>query len=561
MKNFIIICSLFLISLFLFSCKSGTDTENNTETVKEIIIDSTPDVKYSAKIEPLKGPFISGVATVQPIDCTTLKTVGESFTLLLNSFGQLEVDQALPGPCVQVSVTGAYMDEITGIQAEGNITLTGYADLTPDNSGDTVTFSITPLTTISSGREYTLVTIDQTHTLKEAQKQAVGEYTLSLGLPDISADGFHKMDFTTSNEINKILLISSASIQINSNTTGVVADRINTLQGDFQDGSFTQGNIDLFVSNASDVSADSVRQNIIDWYYNHGLTVTPPNFSDYQAILADTDGDGIRDASDDNLANTFSFTGLSNLGIGSIVESNIVTVSGLSDGGTSEGSKTGNCTLYQNDATQDNLNFTIQNNDTIKLKFPDIQYFNDSYSCSVTLGSQTDTFTANAVAKTIVHHEGFVEPLSLLSTLTVEKTTVVFEFTLSQPTDIQYIGLKQCDVDSMEIWSNVGNLPGALLHTLTVLQNSEFSNSHTYQKTGGGTLTGLDIKQGKLSTVQTLGAGSYFLRTTKDIQCVYQSNNTSADRYKFYSTDGGLNWLTFGDPGGLGPQIDMFFAN
>jgi hypothetical protein len=282
---------LFILFIVLFSfagCQPKDDGDSNVTEPTE-----PTETSYKATITPIKGPFVSGEATVQPIKCSDLKTQGESFTLLLNSFGQLEIDRTLPTSCLQVSVTGAYMDEITATQAEGTITLTGYADLS-----STEVFTINPLTTISQGREYALVTAG-THTLPEAQAQVVGELTASLSLPDVSADGFYQLDFTSGQERDALLLLISAAVQVNSSTTGDVADRINRLQGDFQDGSFTEANITELERNANMVNPAIVRQNIIDWYADRGKAVSLPDFGPMHSYLADSDWDGVRDALDD----------------------------------------------------------------------------------------------------------------------------------------------------------------------------------------------------------------------------------------------------------------------
>lgn len=346
----------------------------------------------SGSFSPFKGPFISGTADLQPVDCVSLDSIGSVRQLQINSIGKFDIPSDLESWCVQVTASGSYFNEVTALNSDSDITLTGLADLRVSTN-----FTVTVLTTITQGRETALV--GQGMTLSDAQYQAFTELTESLGLGAMTARAAD-LNFSETPAENSVLLWMSAALLAHGGSSADISVALMRLQSDLSDGAIdeyfdfqqTQTNLNYLLAGSNLLDPAQVRQNIIEFYWNRGEDVTPPDFSATQQIMCDTDFDGIRCAQDDDMPDPVSLNSFTNVHFGQVVTTNTVTLSGVNTLGhtlvtTSHG------TLIVNGVDTGLAEANLQPGDTVAVSTPalfatvsnGVEYFYSGVTQTVTL--------------------------------------------------------------------------------------------------------------------------------------------------------------------------------
>lgn len=396
--HFLGLLMISLLSLFLFACGSGGGGNNSSST--------QDDTTYNINGLVQKGPFIKGsIISIQELD-KNLVPIGKTYsTETTDDLGKFTLQSKLNSPYVEITASGYYFDEVTGVLSTAPLTLRTIADLSP---GGNVNINI--LTTLEKNRLIMLVLGGKA--FATAKTQAEGEILNIFNIKDNLAY-FETMDISKQGDSNGILLAISAildniAVGKGSTTQTTVAELsqlIASISSDIEsDGILDSTTYKADITNYSkSINLTQVKQNLLQRYSNQGVSVTVPSFENF----IDSDGDGKLNKDDF----VISFNWVSNGELSTTYVSNAVTVvlpSGTTstatltdtvEGGLMSGSGNGYCgsvaanaTVMVNGVDSGNKTANLLNGDTIAIKLTSSASYNcDAYN-SVTVAGNTGGF-------------------------------------------------------------------------------------------------------------------------------------------------------------------------
>lgn len=279
--TFLLLATLSLVAVI--GCSSGASSSaSSTETGNPIYMDGTVQ----------KGPFYAGAKVyIEELDNASLQPSGVVHTgKILNNLGEFEVAATadIAPTYVEVSVTGYFYNEITGMRSLFPISLSSFIDIT-----QTQTTNINVLTTIAIKREKYLM-VNGGKTYEEAKIQARNEILTAFKIPeqiiddlqDGGIDTFTTMDIGQDGEKNAILL--SLSIALSSYQQVSVWQAIQTIGDDIEtDGVIDDAQyIDTFYESSVGLDISLIRTNLIYYYQSMSAWVNLPYFEMFLELFS-----------------------------------------------------------------------------------------------------------------------------------------------------------------------------------------------------------------------------------------------------------------------------------
>ncbi len=263
-----------------------------------------------------KGPFCSG-STI------TIQGMNESFqpdgeliqTTTLNDTGGFSVEVAFQTKIVEVSASGYYFNEVSGLLSESQLVLKSLVDLTTVNNANV---NINILTTLCGERIKYLCGTGMS--FADAKNQAVTDILSVFHIPSTNVSDFNLMDISSNSESNAILLAVSSILQQN-NSVAHMSELISQVGLDISgDGTLDNGTLaSKLLYNSAAVDPEQIRHNLLLRYTYLGLqNLTIPEFVDY----IDSDGDGLINSKDF----VVSFNPVTDVEINTDVISNEITI-------------------------------------------------------------------------------------------------------------------------------------------------------------------------------------------------------------------------------------------
>lgn len=366
----------------------------------------TDDTTYNINGSVQKGPFIKGTTiTIQELDKNLTPTGKTYSTETTDDFGKFSLQSNLSSPYVEITASGYYFDEVTGVLSTAPLTLRAIADLS-----DSASANVNILTTLEKNRLISLVQGGKSFT--EAKTQAEGEILNIFNIKD-NLSYFEEMDISKQGDNNAILLSVSAILDnvavTNGAATNTVVAELSQLIATIGSDIETDGILDnatyktAITSSSTSLDIEQVEQNLIQRYSDLGVSITMPAFENY----IDSDGDGLLNKDDF----VISFNWVENAALSTTYISNAVTVvlpSGTSatanltdtmEGGFTSLSGSGYCgaaatnaSLVVNGIDSGNKTANVSNGDTIAIELTSSASYNcDAYN-SVTIAGNTGGF-------------------------------------------------------------------------------------------------------------------------------------------------------------------------
>ncbi len=356
-----------------------TDATTDTDTTTEETADATTDTDTTTDGTPAsetgyritdangqKGPCrINSNVTIQERD-TNYNPVGDQYTEKTeDNFGTVVFGNTFSNPIVDISYDCFYFVENTGLISDSRIILRSISDLSVS------TKIITNLVT-SLGYDRAVNLIEGGLSITDGKLQAEKEVLEAFKIFIQMTESFDQADISVDDQKGGILLAISAIIQ-QDNSAGEVSDLVGNFANDLKaDGTIDDPAIIAELkTNAQNVNLEQIRTNVESFFGGISL-------NEYQKYI-DSDGDGILNFLDDDTPDAFSFTPVLNADLSTSYESNTVTISGLSAGGTIQ--VTGSA--YKNGVPSSN--FTLANGDLIKFILTSSTNYGTAVSSSVTI--------------------------------------------------------------------------------------------------------------------------------------------------------------------------------
>ena len=253
--------AIAVVSLILAACSSekvagGASGDAGVVAIKDLNVAGLAQ----------KGPFVKGSAvTVQGVDCKTMKFTEEEYKGKVKSNkGDFGVDDVnLSASCALFTVSGYYMNEVTGEKSSDKLTLHAITDLS-----DRDHVNINVLTELEYERVMKLVSKEKM-SFDEAKMQAEKEVLASLGMMDLF-ESFEGMSIYEKGDGNAALLATSVLLQSDLETKKL-ADRMEdfassiTETGEWNDEKVKTKMADWASAAEADGKFDSVRENLEKW--------------------------------------------------------------------------------------------------------------------------------------------------------------------------------------------------------------------------------------------------------------------------------------------------------
>ncbi|MBT7892886.1 MAG: hypothetical protein HN580_28010 [Deltaproteobacteria bacterium] len=379
MKKVLFLLVLFCLLGFSGCGDDGDSSGDDTPTETTIETDATTDTDTTTDGTPAsetgyritdangqKGPCrINSNVTIQERD-TNYNPVGDQYTEKTeDNFGTVVFGNTFSNPIVDISYDCFYFVENTGLISDSRIILRSISDLSVS------TKIITNLVT-SLGYDRAVNLIEGGLSITDGKLQAEKEVLEAFKIFIQMTESFDQADISVDDQKGGILLAISAIIQ-QDNSAGEVSDLVGNFANDLKaDGTIDDPAIIAELkTNAQNVNLEQIRTNVESFFGGISL-------NEYQKYI-DSDGDGILNFLDDDTPDAFSFTPVLNADLSTSYESNTVTISGLSAGGTIQ--VTGSA--YKNGVPSSN--FTLANGDLIKFILTSSTNYGTAVSSSVTI--------------------------------------------------------------------------------------------------------------------------------------------------------------------------------
>ncbi len=359
----------FTIIFFIMGCGSEDADDSSSSGNKRNSTEVTTYILGSPSI--VKGPFKSNSnGFVQETD-SSYDPSGNVYNFSTSgNFGLFRLNSALTTQNVEICATGYYFIENTGLQSQSQITLCSYSDIVANPNPVT-----NLLTTLQHKRIKYLIDFEG-KTIAQATRDSQTEVLTIFGIDPISGT-FDEMDIGIDNELGGVLLAVSVIMQ-EDHTAG----ELQTLIGDIALDIESDGILDdpvikaTLLANSQAIDMDAIKSNVESYYAANGVNITIDEYVNY----IDSDGDGLLNGVDDNTPDSFSFVNVTDSDLDTEYTSNEVTISGLSDSGTTE--ITG--IVFVNNVELSNP--VVENNDIIKLKLTSDVHYSTTQSISITIG-------------------------------------------------------------------------------------------------------------------------------------------------------------------------------
>ncbi|MEK6477176.1 hypothetical protein WJR50_06565 [Catalinimonas sp. 4WD22] len=379
MKIFINYPSLFIFCFFmLLACREDDEFINTPP----IATDSTLTIDLSGYVQ--KGPFINGTAiTLSELNENLLAT-GKNFTSQINdnkgAFNFKEVP--LNSPFVQLQANGFYFDEVKGEKSSAQLTLFGLAHVT-----DATSVNVNLLSYLEFSRVAYLMQEEES-TFEEAKQKAQSEILTVFGIKADSIGYSETLDISHDGDDNAILLVISAILQADNSVaelSELLANIITDLKEDGVVNSETTKT--KLKEQAMSLNLPQIRTHLEKRYTDMGVEATIPNFEQY----VDSDGDGILNKDEDDTPENFNFSLQKDVATKVNIISNVVTLSGLKEGGTADaivqhGQIILNGKLMEDSVTQ------VKNGDQLQLQLTSSDAYADTVSTKITIGTLVKNF-------------------------------------------------------------------------------------------------------------------------------------------------------------------------
>ncbi|MEK6477174.1 kelch repeat-containing protein [Catalinimonas sp. 4WD22] len=374
-----IIYLVFILAL-VFSCREDEEVID----APPIAVDSTLTVDLSGYVQ--KGPFINGTAiTVSELD-KKLVTTGKNFTTqIADNKGSFSLKGIkLKSNFVQLQADGFYFDEVKGEKSAAQLTLFALSDVE-----DVSSINANLLSHMERTRVIYLMQEEEKNFV-EAKQQAQQEILTVFGIEKEDIQYSEVLDISRDGDDNAILLAISAVLQAD-NTVAELSELVANIITDLrEDGELNSENSkNMLREQAMSLKLSEIRAHLEKRYADMGVEATISNFEQY----IDSDGDGILNKDEDDTPEDFSFTLQQDVATKANVISNVVTLSGLKEGGTADaivqhGQIILNGKLMEDSVTQ------VKNGDQLQLQLTSSDAYADTVSTKITIGTLFKNFTA-----------------------------------------------------------------------------------------------------------------------------------------------------------------------
>ena len=249
--------------IFMAACSDDSkDTAGTSEESEGLYAVENLDVAGLAQ----KGPFVKGSAvTVQGIDCKTMKFTEEEFKGKVKSNkGDFGIDSVnLSASCALFTVSGYYMNEVTGKKSSEKLTLHAITDLSKRKS-----VNINVLTELEYERVMMLVSKNKM-SFANAKLLAEEEVLASLGVLNLF-ESFEGLNIYEKGDGNATLLATSVLLQSDLDAKKL-ADRMDDFAssiaetGEWNDEKTKTEMADWAAAAEADGTFEDIRKNIEKW--------------------------------------------------------------------------------------------------------------------------------------------------------------------------------------------------------------------------------------------------------------------------------------------------------
>nr|WKN35327.1 kelch repeat-containing protein [Tunicatimonas sp. TK19036] len=369
----------FMLGLgIVVSCQEDEGIITNSPSDTDSII----TVKLSGYVQ--KGPFINGTAiTIAELD-STLTTTGKVFsTQIADNKGSFSIKNLqIQSPYMQLLADGFYFDEVKGEKSATQLTLFALTHL-EDNTGVNANL----LSHMERTRVIYLIQEEEKN-FSEAKAQALQEILVVFGIKQDSLIYSEQLDISQDGDQNAILLAISAILQGN-NSVAELSELVANIMTDLREDGLldSQTNKDQIREQAMQLDLPQIRTNLEQRYKALGMQATIPNFEQY----VDSDGDGILNKDEDDTPVDFSFKIQTDVAVNDTLTSNVVTITGLKEGGTSDAKVQGGKILLNGMLMEDTVT-QLKNGDEVQLQLISSNAYADTTTTSISIGTLVKQF-------------------------------------------------------------------------------------------------------------------------------------------------------------------------
>jgi hypothetical protein len=232
-----------------------------------------------------KGPLIKGSTVTAQELSAALSPTGQEFTYEVTSnLGTFAPTSTFTSQYIGLNANGYYFDEVQNAVSSGQVSLTGYSDLTVDK-----VLNVNLLTTLAYQRIQALMA-NSGLGFVAARTQAENEVLAALNIPPGNYGGFGTLDLSGNTDGDDILAAVS-SLFVYGNSAGPLSQLIANFQSDIgANGVITSASTKAqLIAAAEGINPSSVAANLTAEYSSEGLSVTAANLSEWIA----QSGDGV----------------------------------------------------------------------------------------------------------------------------------------------------------------------------------------------------------------------------------------------------------------------------